>query len=353
MAFTVRSLAALVDGQVLGDADAEVSACAGAEAAGPGDITFATGERWRAAFAASTATAAVLDAPIPDFRGVTILVPQPNLAFARIVEHMSAQPRPAAGIHPSAVVESSASIDPTASVGALAFVGAGATIGARSSIGPGAVIGASAQIGVDCTIHPRVVIEHHVRLGDRVSVHSGSVIGGDGFGYATDDRGQHARIPHVGTVIIGNDVEIGSCVCIDRARFDATRIGRGTKIDNLVQIAHNVQVGEDCLFAALVGVAGSTKVGDRVVFGGHVGIGGHISIASGTQMAGYSSTTSSIKAAGAYMGAPPLPLADGLRVRVLQKRLPEMWRRLNEIERRLQPDVDVNAGGSGGPETNS
>ncbi|MSR74710.1 MAG: UDP-3-O-(3-hydroxymyristoyl)glucosamine N-acyltransferase [Planctomycetes bacterium] len=341
MGFSVRNLAALVQGEVFGDADCTINGFAGAETATAGDITFASGERWRSALLASKVSAAILDSPLAGFRGVTIIVPNPNLAFASIVEHMLAAARPPAGVHERAVVEHGAIVDSTASVAALAFVGAGARIGPRTSVGPGAVIGAEAVIGTDCVIHARVVIEHHVQLGDRVTVQSGSVIGADGFGFATDAQGRHTKIPHTGTVIVGDDVEIGACACVDRARFDATRIGRGTKIDNLVQIAHNVQVGEDCLLAALVGIAGSTVLGDRSVFGGHVGIGGHLNIAANTQIAGYSATTTELDGPGQYMGIPAIPLAEGLRVRVLQARLPEMWRRLNAIEKRVTPEAEA------------
>ncbi len=335
MAATLGTLAALVHGDLRGDPTRVISGHAGIDGAGAGDITFAGDERWRAKLAASKAGAAVLASPVPGFAGAMILTAEPQLAFARIVQHLVAAAKPPAGVHPSAVVAAGAIIAADAHIGPLVSVGEGAEIGPGTVVHAGAVVGVGVRIGRDSVIHARVVLEHDVVLGERVTIHAGTVIGSDGFGYATDKQGRHVKVPQTGTVIIEDDVEIGSCVCVDRARFDATRIRRGTKIDNLVQIAHNVEVGEDCLLVALVGIAGSTKLGDRVVLGGHVGVGGHITIAAGAQVAAYSGITADLEGNARYLGLPAIPLADGLRVRVVQKRLPELFRRVSALERRF------------------
>lgn len=334
MAVTLGTLAALVQGELRGDPLHVISGHAGVDGAGPDDITFAGDERWRAKLAASKAGAAVLASVVPGFAGAMILTAEPQLAFARIVQHLVAAGKPPAGVHASAVLGTGAVVAADAHVGPLVCVGEGAEIGPGCVVHAGAVIGPRVRIGSDCVIHARVVLEHDVLLGNRVTVHAGTVIGSDGFGYATDKQGRHVKVPQTGTVIIEDDVEIGSCVCVDRARFDATRIRRGTKIDNLVQIAHNVDVGEDCLLVALVGIAGSTKLGNRVVLGGHVGVAGHLTLGPGAQVAAYSGITADLEGNAQYLGLPAIPLTDGLRVRAVQKRLPELFRRVSALERR-------------------
>jgi UDP-3-O-[3-hydroxymyristoyl] glucosamine N-acyltransferase len=332
MAVTLGSLAALVQGELRGDASQVISGFGGVDGAGPGDITFAGDESWRSKLVKSAAGAAVLASEVPGYSGAMILCAEPHVAFTRIVQQLVAAQRPPAGVHPSAVIADRVQLAADVHVGPLVSIGEGAVIGAGSVLHAGCVIGPRVEVGAECVIHPRVVLEHGVRLGARVVIHAGSVIGSDGFGYVTDRNGRHVKVPQTGTVIIEDDVEIGSCVCVDRARFEATRIGRGTKIDNLVQVAHNVAVGEDCLLVALVGIAGSTRLGDRVILGGHVGVAGHLKIESGAQVAAYSGIMSDLPGATQYMGLPAIPLAEGMRVRAVQKRLPELLRRVSALE---------------------
>jgi UDP-3-O-[3-hydroxymyristoyl] glucosamine N-acyltransferase len=201
---------------------------------------------------------------------------------------------------------------------------------------PGVYIGPGSVIGAHCTLHPNVVVQEEVTIGDRVILHPGVVIGSDGFGYATGQDGVHTKIPQVGRVVIEDDVEIGANTCVDRARLAETRIGRGTKIDNLVQVGHNVHMGQGCLIVAQAGVAGSTKLGRNVVLGGHVGVAGHLELGDGAQVSAFSGVGNNLEGGRGYMGVPARPIAEGKKVRVLSLRLPEIYERLKAAEEALR-----------------
>jgi UDP-3-O-[3-hydroxymyristoyl] glucosamine N-acyltransferase len=342
---SVAEIAELVQGEVLGDPATRVASFAPLEEAGPGDVTFARGEVHRAAAVRSAAAVVISDRPIAGCSAVVVVVDQPDVAFSRIVRQLSRSRRLGAepGIHSLASVHPSAEVDPGASVQAGAVVEAGAVVGPGTILFPGVYVGPGSRVGADCLLYPGAVLMDGVQVGDRVVINSGTVIGADGFGYATTAEGIHEKIPQVGTVVIEDDVEIGANSCIDRARFRETRIGRGTKIDNQVQIAHNVLVGPHCLIAAHVGIAGSVKLGHHVVLGGHVGVAGHLEIGDGAQVAAYSGIGSSIPGGRQYMGVPLQPIGRAQRIRVLQRRLPEIYERLRELEARV---AELGAAGS-------
>ena len=351
---TVGELARLVDGEVVGDPDTPIRGFAGATAAGEGDITFAVDERWARHATESGATAIVVNAPLGNCPVTQVVVPDANLAFARIVTHLARQDLLAKpGIHPAAIIEEGARVDPSAVVQAGAVVGMDARVGARTVIFPNVVIGERAVIGADCLVQPNASIMRDVVIGDRVILGPGCVIGGEGFGYATTPEGTHEKIPQVGTVLIEDDVEVGAGTCIDRARFDATRIGRGTKIDNLVQIAHNVDVGPHSIIVAQVGIAGSVKLGHHVILGGHVGIKGHVQLGDRTNVGAFSGVGSDLESGQTYIGIPAIPARQGLKVRALQARLPELYSRIKQLEKRLarmQRGEDAAAPVDGGEE---
>ncbi len=334
---TVAELASLVSGRVQGEPSIEVTGCAGIESAGAGELSFISDPKYLGVAARSKAAAIVAASPVPGYGGVHILVADPNLAFARIVDSLmrgriSARP----GIEPGAHIAVDAKVDASATVRAGAYIASGARVGARTVVFPGTYIGERVSVGADCILYPNVVLREDVRVMDRVILHSGVVVGADGFGYATDPAGVHVKIPQVGTVIIEDDVEIGANSCIDRARFEATRIGKGTKIDNLVQIGHNVVVGDHSLIVAQAGVAGSTKLGKHVVLGGHVGVAGHLEIGDGAQVSAFSGVGNNLPGGAGYMGVPARPIAEGKRVRLLQLKLPEIWERLKTAEAALR-----------------
>lgn len=337
MHFSAGELAALVGGRIVGDPAARVTGYSGIESAAAGDITFASGEKYRALAVSTPATVVVATEAIPGAAApALILVEDPNLAFAMIVDRMiRSRLAGAPGVHPGAIVDGAADVHPAATVHAGAVVSRGARVGARSVLFPGAYVGPDASVGEECVLHPNVVVMDRVRIGDRVIIHGGAVIGADGFGYATSPQGIHVKIPQTGTVVVEDDVEIGACTCIDRARFDETRIGQGTKIDNLVQIAHNVVIGPHSLIVSQVGIAGSARLGHHVVLAGHVGVAGHIEIGDGAQVSAYSGVGSDLEGGKAYMGVPARPIHEGKRIRVLEGRLPDIYARLREVERRI------------------
>jgi UDP-3-O-[3-hydroxymyristoyl] glucosamine N-acyltransferase len=267
----ITEIAALVNGELNGDGDTDIVGIAALESAGPSDITFVDGSRAlaRAKQSAAGCFLVALNSALPG--KTTIAVDQPKIALIKLAARLLPVERPEPGIHPTAVVASSARVAQDASVGPQAVVEAGASIGARTQIAAGSHIGRRGIIGADCVIHPRVTIYPGVCIGNRVVVHSGAVIGADGFGYVFAE-GRQQKFPQIGGTVIEDDVEIGANTTIDRGSLGETVIGAGSKIDNMVQIAHNVRIGRHCVIAAQVGIAGSVSVGDGVMMGGQVGI---------------------------------------------------------------------------------
>lgn len=278
---------------------------------------------------------AILVADPEALPGQNLLVcAEPYLALAHALEIFHPVDRPEPGVHPSAVVADDVLIGEGASIGPLASVAAGATIGERSMIGAGCVLGRGVEIGADCVLHPRVVVAELCRVGDRCIVHSGTVVGSDGFGFATVD-GVHHKVPQVGVVVLEDDVELGSNVCVDRAALGETRIGRGTKVDNLVQIAHNVQVGEHCLLVAQVGISGSTQIGHHTVFAGQSGCSGHLKIGSGVVLVARAAAYKDVPDGATMAGAPARPHREWLKANANVQRLDGLRTKVKQLEERL------------------
>jgi len=263
-------------------------------------------------------------------------VEHPSLALALVCETIAAQmwPRREPGIQPSSIVAPSAKVDPSAHVGPFCVVEEEAEIGPGSELHAHCHIGRQSALGKDCCLFPRVTLYRDTKIGDRARIHSGVTIGADGFGYEFHE-GQHRKVPQIGSVEIGSDVEIGANSCIDRGRFGATVIGDGCKIDNQVQIGHNVRLGKHCVLCSQVGIAGSAEIGDFVVFGGRAGASGHISIGSGAQLAGTSAAFGDLVGPGKYGGTPSMPLNAYQRLTVLNRRLPELFRRVKSLEAQI------------------
>jgi UDP-3-O-[3-hydroxymyristoyl] glucosamine N-acyltransferase len=348
---TVRDLAACVGGRVIGDPDVEIRGFAGIDRAKKGDITFVADDRYLADLSRTQASAVVLRAEVPDCAAAQIITPEPNLAFARIVGDAERdRARGEGGVDRRALVDPRATVDPTATVRAGAVVEAGARIGARTVIGCNAYVGEDASIGADCMIHPNVAILHDVTVGERVIIQAGSVLGADGFGYATDEKGVHHKIPQIGVVVVEDDVEIGANSCVDRARFHETRIGRGTKIDNLVQIGHNVVIGPHSALAAHVGIAGSSILGRHVALGGMAGVRDHVKIGDRARVGAYSGVGNDLEAGQDYLGIPAMPYRQGLKIRLLTTKLPEIDASLKEaLDRIAALEADVRRLSGGGP----
>ena len=337
---TLSELAHLVGGRVIGDGNVEISSVASIEEAGPGDITFLTHPRYRPYLKAIKAGAIIVGerwsiaAPTEPLRGF-LRVSEPYLAFAKILNLFHPLPRYNDQVSPHS------SIDPTAILaeGVTAFpfvyVGRGVKVGKGSVLFPGVFLGDGSEVGEDCVLHPHVTVRERCRLGNRVILHAGAVIGADGFGYAGGGKGL-IKIPQVGTVQIGDDVEIGANATVDRATLGRTVIGRGTKIDNLVQIAHNVVVGEDTMIGAQTGVAGSTRVGNGVILAGQVGVVNHVEIGDKATVGPQSGIARSVPA-GALLsgGLEAAPHREWVKVMTIVPRLPELWSAVHQIKRRL------------------
>jgi UDP-3-O-[3-hydroxymyristoyl] glucosamine N-acyltransferase len=309
------------------------------EAAGPGDLSFLGNPKYKAQVAATRASVVLLP---PDYAGepvagqLYLFVDQPSVALARLCTRIEQTlwPKPAAGVHPTAAIAPGARVAASATVGPLCVIEAGATVGERVHLQAQVFVGRGASIGDDCWLMPGTIVAAECVLGRRVRLQPGVVVGSDGFGYEFV-RGRHERIPQVGTVVLEDDVEIGANSTLDRARFSRTVVGEGTKIDNLVQVAHNVVIGKHCILCAQVGISGSTVIEDYAVFGGQSGAAGHLTIGRAAQIAGGAGITQSVAAQSRVAGNPPLPLNLALRLHVLKQRLPELFKRVDQIEAQL------------------
>lgn len=332
---TLRELADRLGCRLEGDGAIEITGVAAIEHAGPGDLTFLANPKYASAVATTRASAIFLAEGAPSPPCAVLRTPQPYLMFGRALALLHVAPAVHAGIHPAAVVEEGAEVAPDASVGAFAYVGAGARIGARTVLHPFVHLGPGARVGADCVVHAHVSVRERVQIGDRVILQNGAVIGSDGFGFATRPDGTHEKIPQVGSVVVEDDVEIGANTTIDRPPLGATRIGRGTKIDNLVQVAHGVDVGEDVFLAAQVGIAGSTRVEDRVILAGQVGVAGHITIGRGVRATAQTGIPNSVDAGALISGYPAIDNRDWLKASAVFKRLPEMRKALSDLQQRL------------------
>jgi UDP-3-O-[3-hydroxymyristoyl] glucosamine N-acyltransferase len=329
---TLAEVAGLVGGKLVGDGGVAISGVAGLVDAGPGHVTFLANPRYLPQLAATRAGGVLLRAehaaacPRP-----AIVVGDPDWAFAVAAERFAPPPvGPPPGVHPLACVAPGVRLGAGVSVGPFAVVEAGAVVGDGTAIYPHVYVGAEAEIGTGCLLYPGVVVRERVRIGNRVILHSGVVVGGDGFGYAVVN-GEIRKIPQTGTVVVDDDVELGANTTVDRARFGATRIGRGTKIDNLVQIAHNVEVGEGCLFAAQAGISGSTRIGNRVMIGGQAGLVGHIEIGDGVQIGAQSGLAKGQPPGAVVDGTPARPVMPYHRAQAALQRLPDLLKEVREL----------------------
>lgn len=341
VAFTPDEIAAIAQARGRRGATAEtIRGIAALGAAVPGDLSFLGNPKYRADVAVTRASVVLLPPgyagePRPD--QLFLEVDNPSLALARVCIRIERAlwPKPLPGIHPSAVVAPGASVAPSATVGPLCIIEDGAAVGAGTHLQARVFVGRGAKVGDDCWLMPGATVAAECTLGNRVRMQPGSVVGSDGFGYEPVG-GRNERLPQVGTVAIADDVGIGANTTIDRARFGQTRVGEGTKIDNLVQVAHNVVIGRHCLICAQVGISGSTTVGDYVVLAGQVGVVGHLSIGKGARVGGQSGVTRDLEPGAVVNGNPCIPLMLELRIVALQHRLPEFFRRLQAVEDLLE-----------------
>ena len=331
---TLGQIAARFGLVLRGDPATRIERVAELEHATPGSLAFLADAKHRRYLASTGASAVVLDAAsVPDCTVAALISDNPRAAYARIAGWLHPEPELLPGIHPSAVVAADARIDPSAEIGAQAVVGAGASIGARVLVGPGSVIGARAVIGADTRLVARVTLYRQVRIGERCLVHAGAVIGADGFGIARDRDGW-VKVPQIGDVVIGNDVEIGANTTIDRGAIGDTVIEDDVKLDNQIQVGHNVRIGAHTAIAACSGISGSTTIGKRCLIGGQAGIAGHLEIADDVVVLGQSMVSHSILKAGAYAAAVPASEAGGWRRVVARLRhLDELFDRVRKLEK--------------------
>lgn len=344
---TVSEIARLVGGEAVGDTGAVISAVADLADAGPTDIAFLENQKYAAAAAAAPAGCLLLppqakDAPCA--AKAKILVDEPRKAFAVLLSLIDKSRRGEAEpvLSPKASIHPSAKLGTGASVGDFTVIEKGAVVGEGTVIMPQCYVGAGAKIGKGCLLYPQVVLRDGCTIGDRVIIHPGTVIGADGFGFTTDKKtGRHAKIPQIGNVKIGDDVEIGANAAIDRAAIGSTVIEDGVQIDNLVQIAHNVRVGRGSVIVSQVGIAGSAKIGQGVVLGGQVGVAGHLSVCDRTQVGAQSGIMSAVepdapgKPGPVLFGSPARPHREAFKLQALFGRLPELFDRVKAIEKKL------------------
>lgn len=332
-------LAACQPVRTRGATAAKVRGIAALKAAEPGDLAFLGNSKYRPEVGATRASVVLLP---PDYEGepgpdqLFVWVENPSVALARVCGRIERQlwPRPAPGIHPTACVAADAQVDPGATVGPHCVVESGARIG-RSHLQAQVFIGRNARVGDDCWLMPGVVVAAECTLGRRVRLQPGVIVGSDGFGYEFVD-GRHEKLPQIGTVVVEDDVEIGANSTLDRARFSRTVVGEGTKIDNLVQVAHNVLIGRHCLVCAQAGISGSTVVEDYVVLAGQVGIVGHITVGKGARIGAQSGISNDVPPGAAYFGSPAQELMAEKRIIALRRRLPELFKRVDALERRAE-----------------
>jgi UDP-3-O-[3-hydroxymyristoyl] glucosamine N-acyltransferase len=330
---TIQELAALVGGQFASKGEARITGAASIAEAREGDVTFFGNPKYLAALKLCRATVALVPVDFAEsIPPVAIRCENPTLAFSQILARFAPPPITfPPGVHPTAVIGEAAELGEGVSVQAYVVVEPGARIGARTVVGAGSYVGHEARIGADCKLAARVTVDARCIVGDRVTLHSGVVLGSDGFGFEFID-GHHVKIPQTGIVEIGSDVEIGANTTVDRARFGRTLIGDGTKIDNLVQIAHNVQIGRHCIICAQAGIAGSTRLGDHAVLGGQVGTVGHIEIGSGAQIGAQSGVSKNVPPGQMWFGYPALPMKVAKDQVARVSLLPRLFERVKRLE---------------------
>ncbi|MGA1844019.1 MAG: UDP-3-O-(3-hydroxymyristoyl)glucosamine N-acyltransferase [bacterium] len=332
--YTLQELAERLQGRVLGKGDITISGIAGLEEAQAGDITFLANPRYRPLVSQTQASALIASQEEPSFGGPVLQVPDPYLAFAMLLEAFYPSHGHVPGVHETAVVQPDARIGKDVCIEPGAVIAPGVVLGDRVWIGACAVVGEDSSIGNDTRIHPNVTIYPDTRIGERVIIHAGVVIGSDGFGYARKD-GLPYKVPQVGGVVIEDDCEIGANTTIDRGTLGDTRIGKGTKIDNLVQVGHNVSIGPYSILVAQVGVSGSARIGKGVVLAGQSGVAGHIQIGDGVTVAGKSAVTKSIPAGETVGGFMAFPIREWRKAEAVYRRLPDLQDAYRRLVKRL------------------
>ncbi len=334
MNLTTAEIAKQLGGEVLGDATANLTGFANATHAKVGDLTFAENAEYFAAAEASAATAIIAGKEFSSASKIIIRVANPRVAYAKAVAIFFPEPRLAAGIHPSAAIAKSAQVDATAHIGPHCTIGERVQIGANCVLLSGVAVGDDSVIGEETKIFANVAIYDRIQIGKRVRIHSGTVIGADGFSYVYDS-GIQRKVPQIGSVIIGDDVEIGANTCVDRGALSPTIIGKGTKIDNLVQVAHNLQIGEHCVIMGQVGMAGSTKIGNYVVIASQSGLSGHLKIGDGVIIGAKSGVMTDLAPGEKVLGIPAQPDKQAKRIMIAMQRLPDLLKKIAAWEKKL------------------
>lgn len=345
MPFTASQIAEQLHGEVVGNGSIELTGLAPADSAKPGDLTFAEKETYFAAAEGSQAAAILVPNGFTSSKKVLIRVPNARVAMAKVLPLFFPPDQHVPGVHPSATIAPSAQVDPTCHVGPNCVIGARVRVGARAVLMGGNHLGRDCQLGDDVCLFPNVVIYPKCRVGHRVAIHAGSVIGSDGYGYVFD-ASFHRKMLQVGNAIIGDDVEIGANAAIDRGALGSTVIGQGTKIDNLVHVAHNVTIGRHCLVMGQVGFAGSTRLGDYCVIASQSGIAGHLTLGHQATVGAKSGVMRDIPDKGTVLGIPALPDKQTKRQIIALQQLPELIRRVRELEKEV---ADLKGGISGAP----
>ncbi len=338
--FTLEKLAREIGGTVKGDGSLVLSGVASLEAAKEADLTFVTNIRYAGAAAVTKASAILSEKEIPGVSKPFLLSSNPYAALAKIIELFHPGSSHPIGIQVGARVDPKASVHPRASIAAGASVLAGARIAAGTVLFPGTFIGENTVIGENCILYSNVTVRENCILGDRVILQPGVVVGSDGFGFAKDGEG-YRKIPQVGNVIIEDDVELGANVCVDRAVLGSTVIGKGTKLDNLIQVGHNVVIGAHTVIAAQTGIAGSTQVGSHVIMGGQVGLAGHLKIGDHVTLATRTGVMEDIPEKGLYWGSPSAPMTEEMKNVAAYRQLPELIKRIRSLEKKLEKIQNV------------
>jgi len=337
--FSLAELAQLTGSTLVGDATYTISGADALDAAEASDATFLANPRYRALLKETRAGVICIDKETPLEEGKNFLVSQdPSLTFQAILKALffSADRGGFLGIHPTAVIHPSAKIGKDVQIGPHVVIDAGAEIGDHTRLDAGVSIGPGVTVGTHCHFYPHVTVRERCTIGNRVILQPGAVIGSCGFGFATNAKGEHTKLEQIGTVIIEDDVEVGANTTIDRARFKTTRICQGTKIDNLVQIGHNVQIGPNNIIVSQTGIAGSVKTGKNVVFGGQAGVVGHLEIADFTMIATRGGVSKSITEAGKYAGSPVMDLSDYNRQQVHLRKITKYVKEIEELQKRIE-----------------
>ena len=335
MSFTAAQIAEKLQGEIIGDGSVHLTGLAPADRARAGELTFAENPAYLAVAEQSEAAAILVAGPLVPSSKVLIRVPNARVALARVLPFFFPPEQHPCGIHPSAVVASSARIDPTAHIGPNCVLGERVRLGARSVLMGGDDVQADCQIGEDVCLFPNVVLYRQTQLGSRITIHAGTAIGSDGFGYVLDE-GRHRKVLQLGNVVIHDDVEIGANAAIDRGTLGSTIIGEGTKIDNLVHVAHNVVIGRHCLILGQVGFAGSTTLGDYVVVASQSGIADHLKVGNQAMVGAKSGVMRDIPDGGRVLGIPAAPDRQAKRQMIAIQQLPDLLHRMRELEKQVQ-----------------